>query len=62
MFVAGTTGFDYAAMTIVGDPADQTRQALHNIEAALAEAGAGLDDVVRVRYYVPDAADLAEKI
>ncbi len=57
VFVAGTTGFDYAAMTIVDDPADQTRQALHNIEAALAEAGAGLGDVVRVRYYVPDAAD-----
>jgi enamine deaminase RidA (YjgF/YER057c/UK114 family) len=57
VFVAGTTGFDYAAMTIVDDPADQTRQALHNIEAALGEAGAGLSDVVRVRYYVPDAAD-----
>jgi enamine deaminase RidA (YjgF/YER057c/UK114 family) len=58
VFVAGTTGFDYAAaMTIVEDPAEQTRQALRNIQAALAEAGASLADVVRVRYYVPDAAD-----
>jgi len=57
VFVAGTTGFDYAAMTIADDPAEQTRQALRNIEAALAEAGAGLGDVVRVKYYVPDAAD-----
>ena len=57
VFVAGTTGFDYAAMTIVEDPAEQTRQALRNIEAALAEAGASLADVVRVQYYVPDAAD-----
>jgi enamine deaminase RidA (YjgF/YER057c/UK114 family) len=57
VFVAGTTGFYYAAMTIVEDPAEQTRQALRNIEAALAEAGASLTDVVRVRYYVPDAAD-----
>jgi len=57
VLVAGTTGFDYAAMTIADDPAEQTRQTLRNIEAALAEAGASLADVVRVRYYVPDAAD-----
>src|SRR5215218_7132555 len=57
VFVAGTTGFDYAAMTITGDPAEQARQALRNIEAALAEAGASLADVVRVKYYLPDAAD-----
>ena len=40
IFVAGTTGFDYAQMTIVDDPAEQARQAFRNIEAALAEAGA----------------------
>jgi enamine deaminase RidA (YjgF/YER057c/UK114 family) len=57
VFVAGTTGFDYARMTISDDPAEQTRQALRNIEAALAEAGTGLADVVRVRYYLPDLAD-----
>jgi enamine deaminase RidA (YjgF/YER057c/UK114 family) len=57
VFVAGTTGFDYASMTIADDPAEQTRQALRNIERALAEAGASLADVVRVKYYVPDAAD-----
>jgi enamine deaminase RidA (YjgF/YER057c/UK114 family) len=57
VFVAGTTGFDYMAMTIAEDPAEQARQALRNIAAALAEAGATLADVVRVRYYLPDAAD-----
>src|SRR5437588_3443293 len=57
VFVAGTTGFDYAAMTIAGDPAEQAREALRNIAAALAEAGASLADVVRVKYYVPDPAD-----
>src|SRR5438067_12169789 len=57
VFVAGTTGFDYAAMTIAEDAAEQTRQALRNIAAALAEAGAGLADVVRVRYYLPDLED-----
>jgi enamine deaminase RidA (YjgF/YER057c/UK114 family) len=57
VFVAGTTGFDYAAMTIVEDPAEQARQSFRNIGAALAEAGAGLADIVRVRYYVPDITD-----
>ena len=57
IFVAGTTGFDYARMTIAEDPAEQTRQTFRNIETALAEAGASLGDVVRVRYYVPNAAD-----
>jgi len=57
VFVAGTTGFDYALMTISDDPAEQARQALRNIESALAEAGASLADVVRVKYYLPDAAD-----
>ena len=55
--VSGTTGFDYAQMTIAEDPAEQARQAFRNIEKALAEAGASLADVVRVRYFVPDAAD-----
>jgi enamine deaminase RidA (YjgF/YER057c/UK114 family) len=57
IFVAGTTGFDYAQMTIASHPAEQARQAFRNIETALADAGASLADVVRVRYYVPDAAD-----
>ena len=58
VFVAGTTGFDYAHMTIAEDPAEQARQALRNIEAALREAGAGLADVVRVRATTcPDLAD-----
>jgi len=57
VFVAGTTGFDYALMTISDDPAEQARQALRNIASALAEAGANLADVVRVKYYLPDAAD-----
>jgi len=55
--VAGTTGFDYAQMTIAEDPAEQARQAFRNIETALADAGAALSDVVRVCYYVPNPAD-----
>jgi enamine deaminase RidA (YjgF/YER057c/UK114 family) len=44
-------------MTIAEDAVSQTVQALANIEAALREAGAGLADVVRVRYILPDRAD-----
>lgn len=57
VFVSGTTGFDYATMTIADDVAAQTEQTLRNIEAALAEAGAGFADVVRVRYILPNADD-----
>ena len=57
IFVSGTTGFDYAAMTISDDVAEQTEQCLRNIEAALAHAGATLADVLRVTYVLPDAAD-----
>ncbi len=56
IFVSGTTGFDYAAMTISDNLLDQTDQCLKNIQAALAEAGAELADVVRVMYILPDAA------
>jgi enamine deaminase RidA (YjgF/YER057c/UK114 family) len=57
IMVAGTTGFDYAAMTIADDIAAQCKQALRNIEAALAEAGSSLSDVVRVRYILPNRED-----
>lgn len=56
VFVAGTTGYDYTTMTMPEGIADQCRNALGTIGRALADAGAGLDDVVRVRYIVPDAA------
>jgi enamine deaminase RidA (YjgF/YER057c/UK114 family) len=52
--VSGTTGFDYEKMTISEDLAEQARQALRNIAQALGQAGASLEDVVRVRYYLTD--------
>jgi enamine deaminase RidA (YjgF/YER057c/UK114 family) len=55
VFVSGTTGFDYAAMTIPDSLLEQTEQCLKNIEAVLLEAGASLQDVVRVTYVLPDA-------
>lgn len=57
VFVSGTTGFDYARMTIADDVAEQAEQCLRNIQAALAQAGADIRDVVRVTYVLPDASE-----
>ena len=57
VFVSGTTGFDYAAMTISDDVVQQAEQCMKNIEAALRESGASVGDVVRVNYILPDAKD-----
>jgi len=54
VFVSGTTGYDYATMTIPDDVGEQTAQAFSNIAAALAQAGSSLDEVVRVTYVLPD--------
>ena len=54
VFVSGTTGFDYATMTIADDLPAQAEQALKNIAAALEQAGASLADVVRVTYVLPE--------
>jgi reactive intermediate/imine deaminase len=54
VYVAGTTGFDYATMRIADDAVEQCRQCFRNIAAALAEAECTMDDVVRVRYYLTD--------
>ena len=59
VFVSGTTGFNYADMTIAPQIAEQARQCLLNIETALAQAGATLRDVVRVRYLLIDASEFA---
>ncbi|MFC3126360.1 RidA family protein [Pseudoroseomonas globiformis] len=55
--VSGTTGYDYATMAIAGDVVAQCEQAFRNIQAALAEAGSSLDEVVRVTYILPRRED-----
>jgi enamine deaminase RidA (YjgF/YER057c/UK114 family) len=54
--IAGTTGYDYAKMTMPGDVAEQTRNIYATIAAVLKEAGGELADVVRLRTFVTDAA------
>jgi enamine deaminase RidA (YjgF/YER057c/UK114 family) len=60
IFVSGTTGFDYAAMTISDDIVEQTEQCFRNIRQALAEAGASLEDIVRVTYILPDGSQFKQ--
>jgi enamine deaminase RidA (YjgF/YER057c/UK114 family) len=57
VMVSGTTGFDYAAGTISDDVAEQTRQTLKNIAAALAQANAEMGHVVRARYILTHGDD-----
>lgn len=57
VYVSGTTGFDYEKMTISDDLIEQTHQTFRNLQNALGEAGATLEDVVRVRYFLTRAGD-----
>ena len=57
-FVAGTTGYDYATMTMPPDVTSQSRNCFKTIEAALKEGGFAMADIVRATYYVTDAKDV----
>lgn len=56
-WVSGTTGYNYATMTISDDVAEQAEQAMTTISKALDSVGFGMADVVRVRYLFTDRAD-----
>ena len=55
-FVSGTTGYDYATMTMPESVEEQTRRCLATIGEVLEEAGFSFADVVRCHYYVTEAA------
>ena len=54
VFVSGTTGYDYATMTLPDDPAAQARNIFKTVGAVLEEAGSSLAHVVRAQYFVTD--------
>ena len=58
--VAGTAPIMPADADPPAAPYAQMRRCLEIVEAALAEAGARLDDVVRTRVYVTDATHASE--
>ena len=57
VFVAGMVGWNAAAEFESDDLVDQVRQALRNVAAVLAEAGARPEHMVRMTWYVVDRAD-----
>lgn len=54
VFVSGTTGYDYATMTLPEDSAEQARNIFRTLEAVLTEAGSSLAHVARAQYFVTD--------
>jgi len=56
-FVSGTTGYDYASMTISPDVVEQAEQCFRNIGSALNAAGFALEDAVRIVVHLTDRAD-----
>ena len=58
VYVSGTTGYDYATMTMPDDVGQQAANALNTIDKALKEAGSSIKDTVRVVYYVGDRNDV----
>ena len=58
IYVSGTTGYDYADMTMPDDVGQQAANALGTIDKALREAGSSIEDSVRVVYYVGDRNDV----
>ncbi|MFE0019103.1 RidA family protein [Mesorhizobium sp. NPDC059054] len=57
-FVAGTTGYDYATMTMPDTVEAQARNCMETIAKALKEGGFELADVVRAHYYLTDQNDV----
>ena len=57
IFVSGTTGFDYATMTIPDDVVAQCKRSMRNIASVLSQAGASMAGIVRVRYILPRRED-----
>lgn len=57
VFVSGQIGWDEQNRFVSDDIAGQVRQALRNVVAILAEAGAGPEHVARLTWYVIDKAE-----
>lgn len=57
IFVSGTTGFDYKTMAISDDIVEQTEACFRNIRDALEQLDSSVDEIVRVRYFLPNRAD-----
>jgi enamine deaminase RidA (YjgF/YER057c/UK114 family) len=57
VFIAGQIGWDAQGNIVSDDLAEQTRQALGNVLAILAEAGGKPEQIARLTWYITDKAD-----
>jgi enamine deaminase RidA (YjgF/YER057c/UK114 family) len=62
IFVAGQIGWDGECRFVDGGFSAQVRQALQNIVAVLAEAGAGPEHLVRLTWYVTDRQEYLDEL
>lgn len=60
IFCSGALGVDESFKLVEGGVGAQTRQAIANLQAVLAEAGATLDDVAKTTVWLTDLANFAE--
>jgi enamine deaminase RidA (YjgF/YER057c/UK114 family) len=56
VFVAGTTGYDYAKMEMPEDVTEQARNCFSTIAKVLADAGSSMESIVRATYYVTNSS------
>jgi enamine deaminase RidA (YjgF/YER057c/UK114 family) len=61
VFVAGQIGWNAASQFDSDDLVDQVRQALLNVRAVLAEAGAGPEHICRMTWYLTDKREYLDR-
>jgi enamine deaminase RidA (YjgF/YER057c/UK114 family) len=54
VFISGTTGYDYAKMSMPHDVAEQTRNIFRTVESVLKEAKSSMKHILRCQYFVID--------
>ena len=60
IFVSGTVGVDFSTGDMPESAMAQTELAVNTIENALQQAGSGLQDIVRLRVFIPDPQDVMD--
>ena len=60
LFCSGQIGMDLEGNLVSGGLEAEVRQAMENVGAVLAAAGAGFDDVVQATLYLADMNDFAQ--
>ncbi|MGO7586353.1 RidA family protein [Rhizobium ruizarguesonis] len=60
IFMSLTAGRDYKSRAMPDTALEQAKQAMKNVEGALAAVGSGLEDVVRRRIFIPRQEDVSD--